>query len=131
MIEDFSDQSTDDFFFFWANIARIKYSRTSQTSNMMNIMIIQAKILCLLFRKLSYLVIKKRSFILQGDLINQYFDCPSRKIVYVLWIIAQCLINITKMQMNSITNHLLMFVINSLVGHTYTFVEKNNEIKCT
>lgn len=77
MIEDFSDQSTDDLFFF-ANIARIKYSKTSQTLNMMNIMIIQAKILCLLFRKLSYLVIKKRSFILQGDLINQYFDCPSR-----------------------------------------------------
>lgn len=24
-----------------------------------------------------------------------------------------------------------MFVINSLVGHTYTFGEKNNEIKCT
>lgn len=35
------------------------------------------------------------------------------------------------MQMNSITNQLLMFVINSLVGHTYTFGEKNNEIKCT
>lgn len=33
--------------------------------------------------------------------------------------------------MNSITNQLLMFVINSLVGHTYTFGEKNNEIKCT